>query len=111
MTCPNSNRKQFWGGLGPGPGSPGSLALPLPSLEGERSIAEGIGGPGLRHAAVYCLVLALGWWFEGLLKAVEMSETSALSFADLPILHFPLCLSYVFLSVTSTGFAVKGGDN
>lgn len=87
------------------------MALPLPSLEGERSIAESIGAPGLCHAAVYCLVPALGWWFEGLLKAVEMSETSAVSFADLPILHFPLCLSYVFLSVTSTGFAVKGGDN
>ena len=87
------------------------MALPLPSLEGESSIAKSTGGPGLWHAAVYCLVLALGWWFEGLLKAVEMSETSAVSFADLPILHFPLCLSYVFLSVTSTGFAVKGGDN
>ena len=33
------------------------------------------------------------------------------SFAYLPVLRFPLCLSSAFLSVTSPGFVIKGRDH
>lgn len=92
--CLKPSRRLFWGGLGPGPGSAASLPLPLASLK-ERAAQQSIGGPGLWDAADCCLMLALGWWFERLLKSVEMSETSAVS-AWCPL---PTFLFYVFLCV------------
>lgn len=80
MRCLKSSGRWFWGGLGPRPGSPGSLPLSLASLDGESEPhSKSFSGPGLWHAADWCLMLALGWWFEGLLKSVDVSETSAVS--------------------------------
>lgn len=92
-----------WSLLGGGSGEgwgPG-LALLVPYLchlqaltERASRTAKSFSGPGLWHAADWCLMLALGWWFEGLLKSVDVSETSAVS-TLCPLLTF---LFDVFLS-------------
>lgn len=80
-----------------GEGRGQGLALLAPCLCHLQALKErkSVSGPGLWHAADWCLTLALGWWFEGLLKSVEVSETSAVS-TWCPLLTF---LFYVFLGL------------
>lgn len=113
VTSLKTNRKQFWGRLRRGPGCPGSMPLPFPCLEGESSSAKSLGGPGLWHTAD-CLVLArlVAWGdTEGCRNVGNQYSSHLVAFAHLPSLHSHLCLSYVFFSVTSSGFAARAKDN
>lgn len=108
VTCLNSNRKQSWGRLRPGPGSPGSLPLPLPCTEGERAAQQSALvalGLGTWQTIALCWLLA-GGHIEGC-----RNISNQCSFHLVPYFTFSFVSELYVLLVTSTGFSVKGRDN